>query len=136
MIKMPAGTYYVGDLCYVMHNEWDEACELFFSGRTDHGCNEGKFKLKDGREFVSFNTAYGDGEYYDTYGNAYDVDSGGIGCIRINNIKEDLPKCGFNIVTFDTDFECSTDDGILMFGRVKIDTDPVFEEEGEYEEEY
>ena len=29
----PAGKYYVGDLCYVMHDEWDEVCGLFFKGR-------------------------------------------------------------------------------------------------------
>ena len=39
----PAGKYYVGDLCYVMHDEWDEVCGLFFKGRDDHGCNQGVF---------------------------------------------------------------------------------------------
>jgi hypothetical protein len=29
-MTMPAGRYYIGDLCYVMHDEWDEACALFF----------------------------------------------------------------------------------------------------------
>ena len=42
----PAGKYYVGDLCYVMHDEWDEVCGLFFKGRDDHGCNQGMFELK------------------------------------------------------------------------------------------
>ena len=37
---MPAGKYYVGDLCYVMTDaEWDEMCGLFCLGRDDHGCN-------------------------------------------------------------------------------------------------
>lgn len=25
---MKAGTYYVGDLCYVLHEDWDEVCSL------------------------------------------------------------------------------------------------------------
>ena len=133
VIKMPAGTYYIGDLCYVMHKEWDEVCELFFYGRTDHGCNEGSFKLADGREFVNFNTKYGDGTYYDGL-HSYGVDSGSIGCIKVEDIKEDLPWDAV-VVPFDRDFECYRDDGILVFGHVGIDTDPSEEEEYEEEEE-
>ena len=28
---MRSGTYYVGDLCYVMHPQWDEVCDLMFA---------------------------------------------------------------------------------------------------------
>ena len=27
----PAGEYYIGDLCYVMHAEWGEVCDLMFA---------------------------------------------------------------------------------------------------------
>ena len=30
-MTMKAGTYYIGDLCYVMHKEWDEVC-MFGTG--------------------------------------------------------------------------------------------------------
>lgn len=30
MATMPAGRYYVGDLCYVMDDVWDEVCDLMF----------------------------------------------------------------------------------------------------------
>ena len=136
-MKMPAGQYYIGDLCYVMHDEWDEVCELFFAGRNDYGCNQGKFKLKDGREFVSFNTMYGDGSYFDKLGYRYDVDAGLIGCIAVDNIKEPLPEAsGFRLVTFTDEFECDAEDGILFFGGVHIDTDPDPEWDEEDEEEY
>lgn len=147
-ITMPAGRYYVGDLCYVMHNEWDEACKLFFAGRSDYGCNEGEFKLADGRRFVNFNTAYGDGTYYGygdgTYydtGSRYEfgVDSGSIGCIKVEDIREELPIDAV-IVEFKRDFTCWRDEeGLLMFGDVHIETDPSFEEddyEGEEEDEF
>lgn len=135
---MPAGTYYIGDLCYVMHKEWNEVCEMFFQGRSDQGCNEGKLQLIDGREFVSFNTAYGDGTYNDQYGNYYYVDAGLIGCIKIDDIREEVPAGGTNVVTFDKDFTCYSDGKRLQFGHLVIDTDPPYEEEedeDEYEEE-
>lgn len=128
---MPAGDYYIGDLCYVMHEEWDEACALFFAGRTDHGCNEGKFTLKDGRQFVAFNTAYGDGTYRDQYGNFYHVDAGLIGAIKVADVREDIPPSGTSIVRMHSDFTCYSENGKLHFGRHVIDTDP----EDEYEEE-
>jgi len=84
---LPAGKYYVGDLCYVMHDEWDEVCGLFFKGRDDHGCNEGEFQLKDGRRFASINTKFGDGGYRDQFGNEYGVDAGLIGCIALTDIE-------------------------------------------------
>lgn len=140
--QMPAGDYYIGDLCYVMHEEWDEVCELFFAGRNDHGCNQGKFKLKDGREFVAFNTRYGDGTYNDQYGNYYFVDAGLIGAIKVADIREPtdawFPSNGTNILTFGSDFTCHSDGSKLTFGLTTIDTDPddEVEEEDEYEEEY
>lgn len=134
---MPAGTYYVGDLCYVMHEEWDEVCELFFAGRNDYGCNQGKFKLKDGREFVSFNTRYGDGCYSDQNCNNYGVDAGLIGCIKVADIREKLQPDSVT-VHFSTDFRCHSDGTMLRFGHIVIDTDPPYDEENEeeYEDEY
>ena len=67
-MTMPAGRYYIGDLCYVMHDEWDEACTLFFPTNQSGRGIEGEFTLKDGRRFASFTTAYGDGEYYNNQG--------------------------------------------------------------------
>ena len=86
---MPAGRYYVGDLCYVMSNEeWDEVCGLLFEGRNDHGVNQGEFTLKDGRRFASYNTKYGDGVYESNMNTTHSVDSGNIGCILADDIKE------------------------------------------------
>ena len=124
-MTMPAGMYYIGDLCYVLGDEWGECCELFFAGRTDHCCNEGEFTLKDGRRFACFNTAYGDGEYYDGNGNRYSVDSGSIGCVRLCDLHQDFigrGSCRGVIHQFDHDFEVSSHGGILNFGLVRIDT--------------
>jgi hypothetical protein len=129
---MPPGKYYVGDLCYVMNPEWDEACNLFFKDRNDRGCNEGEFNLKDGRRFVSYMTKYGDGCYDDQFGNEYCVDAGLIGCIRVEDISDDLSEKEIkrlgNIVEFKQPFQCSGGrvpewNGIIRIGHLTIGTD-------------
>ena len=129
---MKAGTYYVGDLCYVLHDEWDEVCELIIK---DNICLDGEFTLKDGRRFAIYSTAYGDGTYLDQSGNEYGVDAGSIGCILLSDINlesEGNFLTGGNIVPFENDFHTDEEDGRIMFGSLIIDTDPVYDEE-EYE---
>lgn len=136
---MKAGTYFVGDLCYVMHPEWNEACELFFKGRNDSGCNEGEFVLKDGRRFANLNTRYGDGSYESSISKDFSVDSGSIGCIAVEDIRDpefteaSAKKLG-DIITFLEEFEVRNDNGTLLFGDIKIYTNysPFDEEEDEW----
>ena len=125
-MTMPAGRYYIGDLCYVMHDAWDECCDLFFPPGDNIGRGkEGEFTLKDGRRFASFGTAYGDGTYRSNIGTSHSVDSGSIGCIRVEDIRdntyEDIESLGA-IVEFDQPFEVSEDQGLLVFGHVQIET--------------
>lgn len=127
-MTMPAGKYYIGDLCYVMHDEWDEVCDLFFPPGDNIGRGrEGEFALKDGRRFASFGTAYGDGMYRSNVGTEHCVDSGSIGCIRVDDIRdttynEDRIEQLGAIVEFDRPFEVSADQGLLIFGHVQIET--------------
>ena len=135
---LKSGDYYVGDLCYVLHAEWDEVCELLFANRNDGGCNEGVFNLKDGRTFAIFNTAYGDGVYQDNFGAEYMVDAGSIGCIKLSDIDRDHVDnfiTGGQIVGFDNDFEVDTDGALLTFGHIRIDTDPQFDVDDEFDEQ-
>ena len=134
-MTMPAGKYYIGDLCYVMHPEWSECCDLFFANHPNGGCNEGEFTLKDGRRFASFSTAYGDGGYRSNIGTNHSVDSGSIGCIRVEDIRDNsydnIEELGA-IVEFNQPFEVSEDQGLLVFGHVQIETadgDTVCDEE-------
>ena len=141
---MPAGEYYIGDLCYVMTSEeWLEVCDLTIQ---DTRLIEGEFQLKDGRKFAMYSTAYGDGTYYDHYGFSYSVDSGSIGCIRMEDIKDNknaslgdtqnLLDLGA-IQNFDTDFVTGGGrgepgwEGLIQFGHVVIETNPIEEEEYE-----
>ena len=129
-MTMPAGKYYIGDLCYVMHDVWDECCNLFFPyvpGQNELHQIDGEFTLKDGRRFANFGTVYGDGTYRSSIGTDHCVDSGSIGCISVYDIQdktydlERLQQLGA-IVDFEAPFEVSADYGLLKFGSVMIET--------------
>lgn len=130
---MKAGTYYVGDLCYVLDEVWDEVCDLMFAGKTTE---YGEFELADGRKFAILGTAYGDGTYDSNVGTEHAVDSGTIGCILVEDINKVDESLGAKI-EFPSDFEVFDDAGKLNFGHVVIDTDPEYEDEEEdwYEDE-
>ena len=135
-MTMPAGRYVICDLCYVMHDVWDEVCDLFFPpGHPPRGV-EGEFTLEDGRRFASFSTAYGDGTYRSNIGTDHSVDAGIIGCIRVEDIRDvtygDIEELGA-IVEFDQPFEVSSDQGLLIFGHVQIETAGGDDEEDEYD---
>ena len=129
-MTMPAGRYYIGDLCYVMHPEWNEVCEMFFPPDAPPRGVEGEFSLKDGRRFASFATAYGDGTYRSNIGTDHSVDAGIIGCIRVEDIRDDayddIERLGA-IVEFDQPFEVDSDAGLLKFGHVQIETNNDYE---------
>lgn len=139
---MRPGTYYVGDLCYVMHPQWKEVCDLMFA--TDgNGVLDGEFNLANGVRFALHSTAYGDGTYLDRAGRQYPVDAGLIGCIRVQDVYD--PEWwleGVHTVEFTKPFELVYDQGIIKFVDVNgnevvgIDTDPADDyEEDEYDEE-
>jgi hypothetical protein len=123
---MPAGKYYVGDLCYVMDSdEWRQVCSIIIK---DNQCLDGEFELPDSRRFAIYGTAYGDGEYYDQYGHTYSVDAGSIGCVLMSDIRankyDNLLDLGA-ILEFTEPFETGSQGGQLQFGHVIIETDAV-----------
>jgi hypothetical protein len=125
---MPAGKYFVGDLCYVLRGEdWENVCKLIF--QFDGSCLQGEFNLPDGRRFAMFNTAFGDGTYEDQDRNSYDVDSGSIGCTLVSNFSsnEDLSKLG-RVVEFKEPFEVFSDHGMICFGHVHIETNDTYDD--------
>ena len=129
---MKPGKYYVGDLCYVMHDRWDEFCDKTIDG---HSCLSGEFKLDDGTVVASYNTMYGDGVYTDDEGREYGVDAGLIGCIRVEDIAEsELKNLGDgNVIEFEDPFITGrTSAGTIFFGRVEIMTGDGDEDEDDY----
>lgn len=130
----PAGTYYVGDLCYVMHDKWDKFCDATIKNDT---CLDGQFII-DGVMVASYGTKYGDGQYLDQEGRNYPVDAGLIGCIRVDEISPDEihnVQSG-QLITFTKPFKTGSDeDGTIWFGEVRIQTGDTEEEEDDYWEE-
>lgn len=129
--------YYVGDLCYVMHPEWDEVCDT-----VSFDNEQSAYTLADGRQFFMLNTAYGDGSYNDPAGREYFVDSGTLGAIKVEDItdpafKENVERGLGQIVEMPgelTEDDCYADRGTLVFGTVIIETAGE-EEEEDYEDE-
>ncbi len=111
---MRPGKYLVGDLCYVMHPQWKEVCDLMFA--TDGGVLDGEFNLANGVRFSVQSTAYGDGTYYDEEGRKYPVDAGLIGCIRVEDVQD--PESwmeGMNEVEFAYPFTIMYNLGTIAF---------------------
>ena len=48
---MPAGRYYVGNLCYVIHPQWDEFCDKII---VEHNCVDGEVVFENGVKVVQF----------------------------------------------------------------------------------
>jgi len=112
---MRPGTYYVGDLCYVMHPQWREVCNLMFA-TGDNSVLDGEFNLANGVRFALHSTAYGDGTYQDQEGRDYPVDAGLIGCIRVEDVYDpEWYLAGVQTVVFDKQFELVYNDGIISF---------------------
>jgi hypothetical protein len=131
-------TFWIGDLCYVLGDVWDEVGDLLFPAHSETGVY-GKHKLKDGREFVVFSTYYGDGCYRDQFGNMYPVDAGLIGAIR----KEDIwdlpirPDLGTSHeLPSESVFEGSFEEvgTIVIGGVVRIDTKGGYEDDEDDED--
>lgn len=120
--QLPKGTYYVGDLCYILNEVWDEVL-----GHTFHSDEDVPGRLKDGRKFIMYGTRHGDGAYYDEEKREYAVDSGCIGCVQVKARQK--PVDGGHIIKFDQPFSTSKDGAVIKIGNLSIDTDPEDEEE-------
>lgn len=142
---MRPGTYYVGDLCYVMHPQWKEVCDLMFA--TDGaGVLDGEFNLANRVRFALHSTAYGDGTYYDEQGREYPVDAGLIGCIRLVDVYDpEWYLQGVQTIKFANPFELHYNRGVISFVEylpdgssetvLAINTDPVYNDYEDEEEE-
>ena len=105
---LPAGTYYIGDLCYVLGND---VYDNIFGGT---GYGSGIYEEKNtGRAFLVAGTAYGDGMYVNSDMKDFAVDAGIIGiCSHSLMAKNDG---GGHVYTFAGPVECDFNDGRFFF---------------------
>lgn len=116
--KLPPGVYYIGDLCYVMTDEWDEFCD-----NLDH--DEEVCQLKSGKKYMWASTSHGDGTYTDQYGNEYPVDAGLIGAILLRDIDQtnlDNNTSLGTVVVISEPFTVYREDDVIYAGPFAIDT--------------
>jgi len=119
-MKLKAGTYWVGDLCYLIEDreDWDQVVKFMFENDKP---KYGVFTLK-GAKGAIFGTAYGDGCYSDNFGNEYGVDSGTLGLFPVGVLPTARFESGGTIHNFPQDFEVSSKRGNMNFGHINIDT--------------
>lgn len=84
---LPAGEYWVGDLCHVLSDEcWKEVCERPIEDDDADGAGDGVYRLNDGRLY-GIVSVDGDGRYRTNLRNRQvSVDSGTVGCILLESI--------------------------------------------------
>ena len=121
---LPAGTYYIGDPCYIFEKSWMELLNA-----TDY-LSDGLFTFRGFTGFAS-NTMYGDGLYHGSPMGRIPVDAGLIGCLPVEMLEIDQKVTAEEIVadeigiivTFEKPFVVDRDDdGTFQFGNIHIAT--------------
>lgn len=128
-VHMPAGTYYVGDPCYVVPDhrwmEWLALADPDVFGenptRTDGGTARIMNAELDGHPVLGIGTKYGDGVYVGSDGERYGVDAGLIGVVSVEIADATGLSLG-SVVKFDRPFTCSYEDGTIVLGHISIPT--------------
>lgn len=120
---MPAGTYLIGDPCYIIPNEdWDNFVE------TVHDNQICKFTLSSGEEILVWysHTEFGDGEYTaESYHGEHQlpVDSGTIGIVQKFNGETPITSGVFEYSTQKKfTLESKDDSGKITIGPWEIQT--------------
>ncbi len=125
MTMFSAGTYYIGDPCYVVaNNKW---YKLLI--KTNY-LGDGEFIYRK-QQCFSAGTAWGDGKYDDNYGREYFVDAGLIGIMTITALDKNKEGKGGQIITFEKDFDVQAARGIFYFGNITINTRDCDDDEAE-----
>lgn len=107
--SFPAGTYYVGDLCYALPYD-------IYDGVFGIEGYKGGLYTAGNATFLVDCTAFGDGEYKDTLGRCYSVDAGIIGICTETLIDKDSKSLrGGHILTFHEPFHCRFFKGVFEF---------------------
>lgn len=111
--NLPAGSYYIGDPCYVIRDkDWEKVCDVLSN-------TSGVLNVLS-LPFFMAGTAYGDGTYQDNDQNEYPVDSGTLGAVPVELI--DIVDPDATIKKFPNGLFIQYENGIFQFGDIYIDT--------------
>ena len=114
MCILPAGRYYIGDLCYGLP---DNIYDYVFGGTV---YDSGLYKNEERNDFFFLGNTYaGDGDYKGSDGFNYSVDSGTIGICPVELLShEGNVKSLGKIYSFKKPVECSVKDGVFKFKSI------------------
>lgn len=112
---LPAGTYYIGDICYVLDDDTYEEME-----DIDGLCTNGE------QIIGFFPTAHGDGCYKDTKGRTYCVDAGNIGIVPIELCNPKYVHFG-TVITIPNEFDFGSTDGHTIWLDDPVNSDNSFQ---------
>ena len=134
-LTLPAGEYYIGDLCYVLPNQWDEICKHLYKDNLNPLPQWVKLEGKVPLEMVVV-VIGDDGGYRELEsGKILPVDSGTIGCIWTKYIDpsllEEAKRLGL-IITLESptilsyhkkiDTKLNTETSSIHLGSLTIET--------------
>lgn len=139
LLKVKAGTYYIGDICYALN---DDIYQKYWGNQFSF--DSGLYDV-DGKQFAVLPTAYGDGCYRgrgDNFDCDFPVDAGVIGLVDIRLVDKFDTNAPINfgkVVTFEQDIMFSYDFGtITILSKdflVTIVTDDEYEEDDEWDDD-
>lgn len=115
---LPAGRYYIGDLCYAMKDT------IYHDVFGDTAYSDGYYIINDGC-FLVAGTAYGDGAYKGSNNFEYGVDAGILGIASMGVCNPESDVSGGTLHTFTRPVECTFKDGCFAFhsGRFHLTID-------------
>jgi hypothetical protein len=105
---LPAGRYFIGDLCYAMKKS------IYQGVFGDTGYASGHYKIVAG-EFMVGRTAYGDGSYMGSNDFEYGVDAAIIGIASMSVCNPEEEVYGGTLHTFTEPVECVFRNGLFTF---------------------
>lgn len=126
-VPIAAGRYFVGDPCYTAGRD-DTAWQKWVDVTMQDDRVDLLTGTYNGYPVIGAGTAYGDGTFYDQYGNQYPVDAGLIGVVSAElidrmNVSEDEYAGLGRFVDFEKDTVLErTDDGTIIIGDLVIVT--------------
>jgi hypothetical protein len=122
--KLPAGTYFVGDLSTILESDnWKFICDKFIPYSSKVETFTGILTDNHGKQFAIFRTMYGDGIFTDNKGNSYTSDSGSIGIYPVDESVDRISDSGA-VHKMSRLFSCSYTEstGVIKFGSISINT--------------
>ena len=126
--KLPAGTYFIGDLStFVDSDTWMFVCENVWPASSKVDTHSGILTDGTGKKLAVFRTLQGNGTFSDQDGNSYPISSGTIGAYPFDpDLNKSVDPSGI-VHVMDKSFSCSfvKSSGVAKFGSIHINTNVV-----------